>query len=78
MVVLSESAWLRAAEAKAFKSAGSTAAKIANVTSISTSVNPLSLVETEHLIGCFIDLQGPREMCRQASNGYGKTAEQKG
>ena len=78
MVVLSESAWLRAAEAKAFRSAGSTAAKIANVTSISTSVNPRSLVDAEHLIGSFISLQDPREVCRQFSNGCGKTADQKG
>ena len=63
MVLLSESAWLRAAEAKAFKSAGSTAAKIANVTSISTSVNPSSLVGTERLIGSFIRFVGTPEMC---------------
>ncbi len=63
MVLLSESAWLRAAEAKAFKSAGSTAAKIANVTSISTSVNPFSLVGTKCLIGSLISFVGPPEMC---------------
>ncbi len=63
MVLLSESAWLRAAEAKAFKRAGRTAAKIAKVTSISTSVNPSFLVDTERLIGNLISFVGTPEMC---------------
>ena len=76
MVLLSESAWLRAAVAKAFKSAGSTAAKIANVTSISTSVNPSALVDPERLMGNFINFTGTPEMCVESQpTNTAKTAE---
>ena len=56
MVLLSESPWFRVAEANACKSAGSAAAKIVSVTSISTSVKPSFSFDVECFINSFISL----------------------